>query len=179
MRFKRFLSKLPDTKFLEKYTERKNGLLGIEVESIVHLSFRDVKETIPELFTSGRHEEALFLILKATKKKVKFMRVKRADNFDKLQFVFWIQDQYKAISNLEAEYLSTPPEQEMIAAGINELDVLGMTNLVDALAGGDVLKWETVKDLSYETLFDKQHKTTIENRISRRLKKNQKNKMSR
>ena len=69
-----------------------------------------------------------------------------------------------------------PPEPEMVAAGINELDELGDTNLIDALAKGDILKWEQVKDLPYEKIFDKQRKSTIESKIERKLRKNQKNK---
>lgn len=60
----------------------------------------------------------------------------------------------------------------MIAAGINELNILGDVNLIDALAGGDVLKWEAILDLPYGTIFDKQLRDNILAKIDKKLAEN-------
>lgn len=174
--FTRFIGRLEDPVMIEKFSQRLKGIAGIEMESIVGLTYRQLKEEIPDLFARNEYERAMLIVLRTKKKRLKFAKVKRVDNYSKLKFLFWIQDQYKMINQLEAQYLSLPPDPKMVAAGIDELNELGDTNIIDALAGGDILKWEAVKDLSYEMIFDKQRKSTIEALIDRRATKNAKQK---
>lgn len=172
--FSIFLSKLESPELIEKFSERKNGLGETKLETIVHLSYKDLKETVPELFKENKYEEAMLLILKSVNKKVNFATVRASSNYDKLKFLFWIQDQYKQINLIEQQYLTLTPDSEMTAAGVNELDELGDTNLIDALAKGDILKWRAIKELPYEMIFDKQRKSTIESKIERKMRQNQK-----
>ena len=59
----------------------------------------------------------------------------------------------------------------MINAGVRDFDELGEINTIDNLAGGDVLKWDAVKELPYYQVFDKLRKQTIENRFNKRYQK--------
>jgi hypothetical protein len=176
MKFNTFIHKLTDPEMVEKYCSRSSKLCGQELESLVKLSYREVKEIIPDMFENGKYEEVLWLAVKHCKKNITFTKVKRANNYDKIKFLFWIQDQFKMIAKLEEQYIHLPPEADQVAAGINELDEMGNVNLIDALADGDILKWELIKDLPYEKIFDKQRKTTIETKIGRRQRANSKRK---
>lgn len=175
MKFNRFAAAADKQyEFLKKYATREQGICGITLDDLTFLRYRTMKKTVPQLFKKGEYEKAMFEILKDTKKKITFRRVKRYNNEKKYAFLLWIQDQYEAINKLEATYLSTPPEADLVAAGIRDLDILGDVNLIDNLAQGDVLKWELVQDLPYDTIFNKQLKNTIEARISKNLNKNKK-----
>lgn len=171
MRFDRFVASIPDIEMVQKYSERRDGLFGLRFSGLIHLSYRDLKKTLPDLIHSGKLEEAILVVLKSKSPRIPKWRVRYADNYKKLKFLFWIQDQYKVLNELETKWLSSPPDRKMTAAGIQELDILGDKNLIDALANGDILKWEEVQDLPYETIFDKQLKTVIESKITRKLNK--------
>lgn len=158
--FNTFVSRLKDFEFLKKYSDRVQILNGKKINDITSLPYDMVKHEIPALLSDGKFQEVLDLI--AGEKVV-------GDKYDKLKFLFFLLDQYKVIQELEQQYLSSPPDPKLIAAGIQELDILGDINIIDALAGGDVLKWSEIRLLPYSTIFDKQLKMTIENRITKRM----------
>jgi hypothetical protein len=173
--FEEFLIKLGNSPMVLKLAKRENKILGIEFTDITYLPYVVLKHEIPELTENKKYEEVIYEIVKYRKKDAKFNDVKKLDNYTKLRFFLWVQDQYKKINELEKRYLTTPPDPKMQAAGIQELDILGDTNLIDALANGDVLKWKEVSELPYSTIFDKQLKMTIEAKIARKLNKQQTN----
>lgn len=145
--------------------------MGLQFDSLIHLSYRDIKRTIPDLLEEGKIEEAILVVLRSRSKKLPRWRLRLLRNSTKLKFWFWVQDQYKLLTALEQEHLSSPPDSKLTRAGIHELDQLGDTNLIDALAGGNVLDWPRIMDLPYQVVFDKQLKTVIEARITKRLNK--------
>ena len=149
---------------------------------LTEMQYRILKHEVPQLIGSGLYEEAITEVLwsersrklrrfKAWRRTRLAKKVKKQDNYKKLKFLFWIQDQYKLINELEQRYLSSPPDGKLIQAGIQDLDVLGDKNILDQLAGGDVLKWEQIEQLPYGRVFDKQLKNVIEARISKKLNK--------
>lgn len=171
MKFNAFVASMPDIQMIQKYSERRDGLFGLHFSGLIHLSYRDLKKILPELIHTGQLDQAILLVLRSKSRRMPLWRVRWANNYKKLKFLFWIQDQYGVLNELEAKWLTSPPDRKMMAAGIQELDILGDKNLIDALADGDVLKWEQIQDLSYETIFDKQLKTVIESKITRKLNK--------
>lgn len=171
MNFNKFVASIQDIKMVENYSERVNHLYGIRFDDITHLSYKVLKNEIPHLIETGFLEEAIFLVLKSKKNNLTLKRVKKMDNYKKLKFLFWVQDQYKQIAELEARTLSMPPDRKLVAAGIQELDILGDTNLIDTLAGGNVLNWGKVMELPYSVIYEKQLKTVIESRITKKLNK--------
>lgn len=169
--FERFLLKLGSNPMVMRMAKREDTLFKVKFTDITYLPYTVLKHEIPECVTNGQYEEAIYLVVKYRKKDAKFNDVKKLDNYVKLRFYLWIQDQYAKINELEKQYLVTPPDAKLQAAGIKDLDILGDTNLIDALANGDVLKWEAVSMLPYATIFDKQLKMTIEARIAKKLNK--------
>lgn len=171
MKFNKFIAQIPDLKMVRKHSERRDGLIGLRFDSLVHLPYKVLKTELPDAMNSGDLERAILLVLRSKSPRLPLWRVKYLSNYKKLKFVFWIQDQYKILNELEAKYLQSAPDAKLVQAGIHELDILGDKNLIDNLAGGDVLKWEQVQQLPYEVVFDKQLKTVIEGRIASKLNK--------
>lgn len=169
--FEDFLENIQDFDLVQKYAERCNEIAGTSLEDLTFLPYDLLKNEIPEMLKAGQFERVIFEIVAIRNKNLKFKVIERENNYKKLRFIFWIQDQYKLIDELERKYLSTPPDAKMINAGIRELDVLGDVNLIDSLAGGDVLKWQQIRSLPYSVIFDKQLKNTIEARINKKLAK--------
>jgi len=163
-----------DATMIRRYGERLDTLLGVEFTGIIHMSYDEVKEKIPELITSGSLNEAILMVMRSKRKYLTATRLFFVSNVKKLKFILWLQDQYKMIAKLEQMHLTSPPDPKMVAAGIRELDLLEDKNLIDALADGDILKWEEIRKLPYEKIFDKQLKTTIERRIDKRARDNDK-----
>lgn len=79
-----------------------------------------------------------------------------------------IENQFKYLRELESK-LQTDVDNDLVASGIDELNVFGDLNVIDALAGGDILKWEKVLELSYEDVYNKLLKNKKENDIKRNL----------
>jgi len=170
MRFNNYLNAIgEDYNFIKKFARPKGGVCGVLLEDLTDLPYVVLKKEVPDLFDSSKFDEAFYLILKNYKKNITFRRVKRVKNNEKLLFMLWIKDQYKKIDELESNYLVTPPDIKLLQAGIRDLDVLGDVNTIDILAGGDILKWELVRQLPYSEVFNKLLKNTIEGRINKKL----------
>lgn len=73
-----------------------------------------------------------------------------------------ITKQLLAIKKREAEQLNKPPTSDQISAGINMFNEFGVVNTIDALAGGDVLKYDAVLKKDYNTIFLKLKKSKVQ-----------------
>lgn len=59
------------------------------------------------------------------------------------------------VCSKESTELELKPTAEQSKAGIKQLDKYGMMNLIDSLAGGDILKYEAVLMMEYTVAFTK------------------------
>jgi len=79
---------------------------------------------------------------------------------------FAIQQNYTKqlfdILETEATQLKKKPTQEQLRAGIDMFNEFGVMNIVDTLAGGDVLKYEDILNLEYNVVFLKLRKSLVE-----------------
>jgi hypothetical protein len=66
--------------------------------------------------------------------------------------------------------LKSTPDKDEISAGINKLDVFGEFKTIDALAGGDPLKYEMILFLDYEVVFKKLCLNKAINEYQKRLR---------
>jgi hypothetical protein len=79
----------------------------------------------------------------------------------KLPFIFVYSkgvkylEQIQAVLELEAEHLSSKPTNEQQRAGLDMFDEFGIMNTVNALANGDILKYDEVMKIDYNTVFIK------------------------
>lgn len=63
-------------------------------------------------------------------------------------------EQLNAIIEIEKEHLSTKPTNEQVAAGVNMFEEFGVMNTIKALANGNILNYEKVLKIEYNTVFN-------------------------
>lgn len=152
--------------FVKKYGKRTNILFDVELEPLIYFPYGFVKIDLPSLLNENNIDEIINLICN-----IKDISVKKITDKEKISLTLWLIDELEAIGSLEQNYLSSQPEPELIASGIDELNVFGELNIIDSLAGGDILKWEQVKQLPYHSVFDKLRKDNIERKINKNYNK--------
>ena len=146
--------------FFERYSviatrvKSNNKLCGVEVEDLTNITFKELREDLPNTFENGDLEEAFLIILKNEKQGLTIEDVKREKNVNKLQFYFWVKEQYKKIEELENKYLSSTPDPHSVAAGIDKFNVLGDFNTVDSIARNYGYTHEQAWNLKYSTIFN-------------------------
>lgn len=80
----------------------------------------------------------------------------------------FIAEQLKNISEREANLLKSEVTHEQKLAGIENFNQLGHFNTIDMIAGGDVLKYETVLALDYNTIFNKLFLSNLTTKFERK-----------
>lgn len=160
-----------DFKVIKKSGKRTSSIFKKDVESLIYLSYKTVKIELIALLRDGKFTEVIKTIYKEKGLNLSDKQINRYNHNHLLSFTLWVLDELENIAKLERQYLSSEAEIELISAGINEMDQFGHINIIDAIAGGDVLKWEDILKLPYYKIFDKQHKNLIENKIQKKLSK--------
>jgi len=150
--------------FLNKFGSRSNVLFGKELPMLIYFSYGFVKIDLPEYLTSGKLKE----IIEAICKEQDIIQNESMNEHDVIAFFMWLKDEFEIIQRLEKEHLNSPPDIDMQAAGVRELDEFGELNVIDSLSGGDILKWEQVEKLPYYKVFDKLKKNIVESRINKK-----------
>jgi len=158
------------------------GLSGLELEfliknarrlrfdSLINMPYWLVKVEIPELLGSGDVLGLIESLARCISCEVDQRAVEGLGIGEVLGFVLWVRDELEQISHLEAMHLQTPTDTKLVKAGIKRLEVLGEINVIDSLAGGDILKWACVKALPYSEVFDKLLKMKIEYEVQAQLR---------
>lgn len=155
--------------FIFKNGKRSSILFNFDFQSLIHSSFGYVKEVIPNAFTTGDIETMIFKGLKERGENVFLSDIRHLKEAELMSFICWVKDELEAIIRLEEQHLSSEPDFDLLAAGIEQLNQFGYLNVVDSLAGGDILKWDAIKALPYSVVFDKQLKGIIEKGVEKRL----------
>lgn len=150
--------------------KRSSVLLGFDFHSLIHNSFKFVKLDLPDLIKNCNFEELAMRALKDRGVNVFHYEVDRMTVNEFMQFLCWIRDELSEIAKLEVTYLNSEPDMDLMMAGVDKLRQFGDMNVIDNLANGDVLKHEALWKLSYATIFDKQYKAIIENKIQESLR---------
>ncbi len=156
---------------LKKFVKRIN-IIEDKAQDLIFLPYDLVKIELPDLLIEGDFEKIISKLLKG----IGSYQAERLSLQIALPFIFWVYDELGNIVKVEKEYLSSIPDGDLVNAGIDRLNELGEINLIDALAGGDILKWEDVKKLPYHIIFDKQRKMKLESDIQKDLARIQKDK---
>lgn len=148
--------------FLIEFGVRNNILFGMEVPMLIYMPYGFVKIELPEYLSTANVYEIINRIAK-----LQNIEETETDTKELIAFILWIKDEFEAIRKLESEHLSGSPDPDMLAAGVQELNELGEINVIDSLAGGDILKWEAIEMLPYYKVFDKLKKNMIENKVNK------------
>lgn len=160
-----------DFDFLVKNGKRSSVLVNFDFESLIYTEFGLLKFDLPNLFASGNFENLLLMLLKDRDVDCFLEDIQNYPVSKVIEFILWVRDELSDIGDLEKKYLSSDPSPKMIQAGISNLDQFGAMNIVDSLAGGDILKHELIKKLKYNVIFDKQYREVITNEIQNKLAK--------
>lgn len=91
--------------------------------------------------------------------------------FDVFAAYAWIVEEVKNLYEVEKQKLFKKPTQKQIAAGIEEFDQLDDIPVIDALAGGDVRRWNEILELPYGQVLRKLLLNKIQNEYNERLSK--------
>lgn len=160
-----------DFNIMLKSGKRKSKIFKTEFGSLINYSYGFVKIDLIDLMKQGLFTEVIKRAFKEKKITLTDSDINRYNHNDLLAFILWIRDELEAILNLERRELGSDPNPDLMASGVHELDKLGEINVIDSIAKGNVLRWGKIKQLPYYTIFEKQLKTVIEDRINKRLNK--------
>ena len=160
-----------DFNFLVKNGKRSSKLLNFDFESLIYCSWGLLKETLPDLFAKGEFDKLFLLLLKDRGINVFLNDCQQIEVNEAMSFILWIRDELETIKTLEQTYLVSNTSAKMFAAGINRLDQFGIMNTLDNLANGDILKYDEVRKLRYNVVFDKQYMEIIKGDIQQKLSK--------
>lgn len=179
MSFKDEINKLTKEQFgvVLKCGVHSSVVMGFECESLIKSSFGFVKEECPDLIKEEKYTEMFQTLLKERGQEFTIEQIEQSDYNDLLANLIWILRELKQLGELEKNNLSLPPDADLMNAGVSELDKLGIFNIIDSLAGGDILKHDEVRKLPYYKVFDKLLKGVIESKIQKNYAKIQQNKV--
>ena len=160
-----------DFNFLIKNGKRSSILLNFDFESLIYLKWGLLKESLPELFEKNDFEQLFYLMLQDRKQFVFLSDVQKIEVNQAMSFILWLIDEMKTIRELESTYLRSDPDVKLLQAGINKLDQFGLINTLDNLAKGDILKYDLIRELPYNVVFDKQYMEVVKADIEKKLSK--------
>lgn len=160
-----------DFNFLVKNGKRSSILFNFDFESLIFTEWGLLKEVLPDCFIKGDFEKLFFLLLKDRGINVFLNDIQNIELAKAMEFILWIRDELESLKELESKYLVSNPTAKMFQSGINRLDQFGLLNTIDNLAGGDILKYDAVKKLKYNQIFDWQYMNIVKNEIQEKLSK--------
>lgn len=135
-----------------KYGKSSDSIGPYKSKSFIELPYGVVKKDLPMYQREGLVFESVELILGCQYKNLDLSFASRNEIF---QFIIWIKEQIAFINDREERYLQSEPDPEMIAAGIDRLNVHGEILTIDSLAKGDILNHKKIEKLPYHQVFKK------------------------
>ncbi len=163
--------KQEDFEFILKNGKRSSVLNNIDFESLCYSSYKLVKDTAPDLIKAGEFERLVYEVFNDRKVYIFKNDVNNWNFNEVLYFVFWIIDDLKHWAEMEKLHLSSEPDFEMIAAGINELNIFGDLNTIDSFAVKYGKSHDEIRGWSYQMLFDLQLKSIKEAKFQKEYAK--------
>lgn len=160
-----------DFDFLIKNGKRSSILLNFDFESLIYLKWTTLKEVLPELFAKNNFEELFYLMLKDRGVNLFKADIKNIEINKAMSFILWIIDELRSVNELEKTYLTSDPDVKFLQAGGNNLNKFGLMNTLDNLAKGDILKYDLIRQLPYNVVFDKQYLEVTKSEIEKKLAK--------
>ena len=100
-----------------------------------------------------------------------FCEIEKLKLSEVIQINNFFLNQLRKIIEKENTELSVPATPEQTRAGISMFDEFGVNNTIDALAGGDILKYDRVLMMDYNTIFLKLKRNKLENKFKRNYQK--------
>lgn len=94
---------------------------------------------------------------------------REAKAIEAVPVALWLQKEVISILESENKLLKNEPSNEERRAGLKNFDKFGSFNLIDTLAGGDILKHDAIYQQNYERVFIKLLRDLEVSKFQRRL----------
>lgn len=145
-----------------KAGKRSAKLHSVEIEDVRFLKFKTINAIKDAMARSDERTE--FDLLSAVFKNFdkEYKPLPRTEK-ETIEFIFFITDGIKGIAVMERESF----EEEASDVDTSGLDKFKEINIVDSLAGGDILKWNDIQDLPYFDVFIKMLMIQEKNKIDK------------
>ena len=139
-----------------KYGKRSDTYKGVKYD-FIRLPYWLVKVELASALQEGNLFKAVEIVVGEEVEQDK----------ESASFALWLFDSFRQILEMEEKALSSKPNQKLIDAGIERMNIFGELNIINTLANGDLLKYEAVKKLPYEDVFNKLLMDKIESEINK------------
>ncbi len=80
----------------------------------------------------------------------------------------YVVKELTAIIETEQKTLTGSHKSEMIQAGVEKLKQFGVLTTIDSLAGGNVLKWQSILEERYSTVYTKMYMNKVRSEVEER-----------
>ena len=146
---------------------RSNKFLGRTALKLIKQKYIFIID-LKALISQGDVLEAVILLLGKVKP-LTLEELLKAPHTDFVYFSKWLEDELKMLVALEKD-LTTEVDEDLNEAGVSDLNIFQEINVIDGLAGGDLLKWAEIEQLEYEKVYTKLLKNKTENNIAEHLR---------
>lgn len=154
-----------------KAGKRSAKLMDLEIDDIRFLKFKTIVEIKDAM--EKANERTDFEILNAVfRDKGKVYEPKPGFEKQTVEFLMFIHDGIQGIANMEQDSF-VPEASDVDTSGLDQFKEL---NIIDSIAGGDVLKWEAIQEQPYWNIFLKMLKNAEERKIEKMRIESSKNK---
>jgi len=140
-----------DLENIMKFGKASDTIGGYQSKSFIELPYGLVRKDVPDMQKKSLHLEYILAILECQFDEVDISEV---NSNEIMSFILWIRKQQQKITAIEERYLSSDPEPEMIAAGINKLDEFGALSTIHGLAQGDILRHAAIEAMPYYKVYE-------------------------
>ncbi len=135
-----------------KFGQASNQIGYYESKPLIELPYGMVKIQVPELLKNENVLEAVDEIMRF---QFNDFDISKVSGNEIIYFLLWIKEQLDRINKIENQFLQTDPEPEMLAAGLMRLNEFGEDVTIDALAKGNILEYEKIKQIPYFEVYKK------------------------
>lgn len=141
-----------DINIIWEFGKPKDNIGKYKSKRLIELPYGIVKVDLVEYMKNNELEEGVKAVMECQHED---FNIKKFTIAEIIVFWKWLSKELEFIFNLETNYLSSEPEPEMLAAGINKLNEFGAIATIDQLANGDILKHAQIEKLPYLTVYQK------------------------
>lgn len=139
-----------DLKLMLKFGKASDSIGKYQSKRFIELPYGLVRKDIPNLIKEDKIADAVLEVLKIQHDDFNFNNV---TGNQIISFVLWILKELEFLGTIEKNNLSTDPEMEMRAAGIDRMNEFGVLPTIHALSGKDLLKHKEIEALPYFEIY--------------------------
>ena len=153
-----------------KFGKASNEIAGYASKRFVELPYGLVKIDLPNM-QMQKEPDALGIVELIMKGQYPDFDINQATGNEVISFMLWIKNEQEFISKLEEANLSSEPEVELVAAGIQEMNQFLGWNAVRSLAKEFSKDPDEIKEWPYHKVYLFQKMDTVSAKIDKKYRK--------